>query len=147
MAHGLAHRGRTAFAGALKFGGGEKKRLRHRAAQRQLQLLDGQSGAALPSLATKGGLADGGKCEFAAMKLERQRPAALQTPFIWNHSATVCLGTQLRGSEGRERFVITTVLRNTSDGHHYRGHRYYHYAGPTPSSHNTNTRDRLCTAG
>lgn len=94
-------------------------------------------------MATKSGLANDGKCEFAAMKLERQRPVALQTPFIWNHSATVCLGTQLRGSEGRERFVITTVLRNTSDGHYYYDCRYYYYAGLTLSSHNTDIRDRL----
>lgn len=46
-------------------------------------------------------------------------PFLPQTPSIWNHSATVCLGILLCGSEGRARFVITTVLRNTSEGHYY----------------------------
>lgn len=46
-------------------------------------------------------------------------PFLPQTPSIWNHSATVCLGIWLCGSEGRARFVITTVLRNTSEGHYY----------------------------
>lgn len=46
-------------------------------------------------------------------------PFLPQTPSIWNHSATVCLGIWLCGSEGRARLVITTVLRNTSEGHYY----------------------------
>lgn len=46
-------------------------------------------------------------------------PFLPQTPSIWNQSATVCLGIWLCGSEGRARFIITTVLRNTSEGHYY----------------------------
>lgn len=46
-------------------------------------------------------------------------PFLPQTPSIWNHSATVYLGIWLCGSEGRARFVITSVLRNTSEGHYY----------------------------
>lgn len=42
-----------------------------------------------------------------------------QTPFIWNYSATVCLGTERCGSEGKERFVVTTALRNTLAGYRY----------------------------
>lgn len=127
----------TAFAGALKFWK-EKKCLRHRVPQPQMQLWNGSS-ETLPVLGHWGWTSQ--QWEVWICGDESWTPKACRSCRLPSSGITLLLrlGTLLRGSEGRERFVITTVLRNTSDGHYY----YYYYAGLTPSSHNTNIRDRL----